>query len=128
MNRKQMEAARSAMSTWLAYPGELGKAPARIECAGTFELHGMRYYIFKYKKGLLGKWLWGVCGGYVGEGLEHCGHVFSEMEEYNPAGAEERAVEMVEWIRAYWMDQAGQHRRWRNEIELNALKMGMFSV
>ncbi len=128
MNRKQMEAARSAMSTWLAYPGELGKTPARIECAGTFELHGMRYYIFKYKKGLLGKWLWGVCGGYVGEGLEHCGHVFSEMEEYNPAGAEERAVEMVEWIRAYWMDQAGQHRRWRNEIELNALKMGMFSV
>lgn len=128
MNREQMEAARSAMSTWLACPGELGKAPARIECAGTFELHGMRYYIFKYKKGLLGKWLWGVCGGYVGEGLEHCGHVFSEMEEYNPAGAEERAVEMVEWIRAYWMDQAGQHRRWRNEIELNALKMGMFSV
>lgn len=108
MNRKQMEAARSAMSTWLACPGELGKTPARIECAGTFELHGMRYYIFKYKKGLLGKWLWGVCGGYVGEGLEHCGHVFSEMEEYNPAGAEERAVEMVEWIRAYWMDQAGQ--------------------
>ena len=50
----------------------------------------------------------GVCGGYVGEGLEHCGHVFSEMEEYNPAGAEERAVEMVEWIRAYWMDQARQ--------------------
>ncbi len=128
MNRKQMEAARSAMSAWLAYPDELGKTPARIECAGTFELHGMRYYIFKYKKGLLGKWLWGVCGGYVGEGLEHCGHVFSEMEEYNPAGAEERAVEMVEWIRAYWMDQAGQHRRWRNEIELNALKMGMFSV
>lgn len=108
MNREQMEAARSAMSAWLAYPGELGKTPARIECAGTFELHGMRYYIFKYKKGLLGKWLWGVCGGYEGEGLEHCGHVFSEMEEYNPAGAEERAVEMVEWIRAYWMDQARQ--------------------
>lgn len=108
MNREQMEAARSAMSAWLACPGELGKVPARIECAGTFELHGMRYYIFKYKKGLLGKWLWGVCGGYEGKGLEHCGHVFSEMEEYNPAGAEERAVEMVEWIRAYWMDQAGQ--------------------
>ena len=98
MNREQMEAARSAMSAWLAYPDELGKTPARIECAGTFELHGMRYYIFKYKKGLLGKWLWGVCGGYVGEGLEHCGHVFSEMEEYNPAGAEERAVEIADYI------------------------------
>ena len=128
MNREQMEAARSAMRAWFTYPDGLGRAPAQIECAGTFGLHGMRCYIFKYKKGLLGKWLWGVCGGYVGEGLEHCGHVFSEMEEYNPAGAEERAVEMVEWIRAYWMDQAGQHRRWRNEIELNALKMGMFSV
>lgn len=70
MNREQMEAARSAMSAWLACPGELGKTPARIECAGTFELHGMRYYIFKYKKGLLGKWLWGgmrrLCGGGVG--------------------------------------------------------------
>ena len=128
MNREQMEAARSAMSAWLAYPDELGKTQTRIECAGTFERHGMRDEIVKYKKGRFGKVLWGVCGGYVGEGLEHCGHVFSEMEEYNPAGAEERAVEMVEWIRAYWMDQAGQHRRWRNEIELNALKMGMFSV
>ena len=30
------------MKEWLAHPQELGKAPARIECTGTFELHGLR--------------------------------------------------------------------------------------
>ena len=52
------------MKEWLAHPQELGKAPARIECTGTFELHGLRYYLFRYKKTLLGSWLLGVCGGY----------------------------------------------------------------
>mgnify|MGYP006979826385 FL=1 len=51
------------MKEWLAHPQELGKAPARIECTGTFELHGLRYYLFRYKKTLLGSWLLGVCGG-----------------------------------------------------------------
>ena len=61
-------------------PPGAGKAPARIECTGTFELHGLRYYLFRYKKTLLGSWLLGVCGGYEGDELEHCGHVWSEME------------------------------------------------
>lgn len=106
MNQKQIDAARQAMTEWLAHPQELGKAPAKIEYTETFELHDMRYYIFRYKKSMLGKWLLGVCGGYEGDELEHCGHVFSEMEEYDESTAVESAKNMVEMIRSYWMQQA----------------------
>jgi len=34
MNTQQMNAAKNALSDWLAHPQELGKAPAKIECAG----------------------------------------------------------------------------------------------
>ena len=80
--------------------------PAKIECAGEFDLHEMHYYIFKYKKSLLGRWLLGVCGGYEPGETEHCGHVFSEMEPYDPADAQEKAAAMVEMIREYWMQRA----------------------
>ena len=106
MNLEQMNAAKQSLTEWLSHPQELGKAPAKIECAGTFELHEMHYYIFKYKKNLLGKWLLGVCGGYEGDELEHCGHVFSEMEEYDESTAREKAAAMVEMVREYWMEQA----------------------
>lgn len=106
MNTEQMKAAKNAMIEWLSHPHELGKAPAKIECAGSFDLHEMHYYMFKYKKGLLGKWLLGVCGGYDGDELEHCGHVFSNMSEYNESTALEDAKQMVEMIRSYWMEQA----------------------
>lgn len=105
MNQQQ-KAAMDSMTEWLSHPGELGKAPAKIELAGEFDLHDMHYYMFKYKKGLLGKWLLGVCGGYEPGETEHCGHVYSEMEPYDPATAEEKAVAMVELVRQYWMDRA----------------------
>ncbi len=108
MNQAQQNAAMQAMIQWLSHPQELGKAPAKIQCAGTFERYGMRYYLFQYKKSTLGKWLLGVCGGYEGDSLEHCGHIFSEMQEYDPATAVEQATAMVEMIRAYWMEQAKQ--------------------
>lgn len=106
MNQNQMNAAKAAMSEWLAYPQELGKAPEKIEYAGEFDLYDLHYYIFKYKKSLLGKWLLGVCGGYEGDDLEHCGHVFSQMEPYDPATAEEKAVALVQYVRRYWQEQA----------------------
>lgn len=116
METQQMEAATKAMVEWLSHPQELGKAPAKIECAGDFEQHEMRYYIFKYKKWPLGKWLLGVCGGYEGEELEHCGHVFSEMKEYNESRAVEDASAMVEMIRSYWMEQAKQQENGENNV------------
>lgn len=103
---EQLQAATQAMVDWLAHPEELGKQPTKIECAGQFDLHDLHYYIFRYKKSLLGKWLLGVCGGYEGDALEHCGHIFSDMEEYCAATAREKAVAMVEHIRTYWMQQA----------------------
>lgn len=107
MNQQQTAALQS-MKKWLSHPGELGKEPSKIELAGEFDLHDLHYYIFRYKKGILGKWLLGVCGGYGPGETEHCGHVFSEMEPYDPATAGEKAAAMVEMIRQYWMDQARQ--------------------
>lgn len=106
MNQTQMNAAMKSLTEWLSHPAELGKVPAKIECAGEFDLHDLHYYIFKYKKSLMGKWLLGVCGGYEGDEPEHCGHVFSEMEPYDPANAREKAAALVETIRSYWMEQA----------------------
>lgn len=108
MNTEQMKAAEKSMLEWLSHPQELGKAPAKIECTGSFERHEMRYYIFRYKRRALGKWLLGVCGGYEDDGLEHCGHVFSEMQPYRENDAEEQAAAMVEKIRSYLMEQAKQ--------------------
>ena len=106
MREQQREAATTSVVEWLNHPNELGKAPSEIECVGEFERHEMVYFIFRYQENPLGNWLLAVCGGYEGDSLEHCGHVFSEMQPYDPATAEENAVEMVESIRAYWMQQA----------------------
>ena len=103
---KQQQAALEAMEEWLSHPQELGKAPAKMEVAGEFDLHGGHYYILKYKKSLMGKWLVGVCGFEDAETLEPCGHTFSEMEPYDPDTAQEKCEAMVEAIRQYWMDRA----------------------
>lgn len=107
---KQQEAAAAAMTEWLSDEHELGKAPAKIECAGEFDLHDLHYYIFKYKKTFFGKWLLGVCGGYEAGAVEHCGHVFSEMQEYREESAKEQAVSMVEMIREYWMTRGKEQQ------------------
>lgn len=108
MNEIQMRAACEAMTAWLSHPQELGRAPAKIECAGELDLYDMHYYIFRYKKTSMGKWLIGVCGGYEGDGTEHCGHVFSEMEPYEEDTALEKAVALVETVRQFWMERASE--------------------
>lgn len=106
MNSEQMNAAQNEMINWLMHPQELGRKPFKIECAGEFDLHDLHYYIFKYKKSFIGKWLLGVCGGYENDSLENCGHIYSEMEAYNESTAVEKATSMVEMIRNYWIEQA----------------------
>ncbi|KOR89188.1 DUF4261 domain-containing protein [Paenibacillus solani] len=114
----QQQAAKDTMIEWLMNEQELGHMPSRIELAGEFDLHDMHYYIFKYKKTLLGKWLLGVCGGYENPSdTEHCGHVFSEMQPYNAATAEEESIHMVEMIREYWMQQAAAYEAAQNAGE-----------
>jgi len=106
MNREQRQAAQEAMTAWLSDEHELGKKPNKIECAGEFEYNEMRYYIFKFKASVFGKWMVGVCGGFEGDDLEHCGHVFSEMKEYSEAAAQQDCIAMVEKIMAYWKERA----------------------
>ena len=108
MNNKQKEAALAAMTDWLSHPQELGHEPAEIECTGTFVLHDMTYYIFKYKDTKDSEWLLGVNGGYEGDSLSDCGHTFSEMEPYDEKTAVKDATALVEMVRSYWMEQAKQ--------------------
>lgn len=105
----QQQAATEAMIEWLSHENELGQKPSKIEIADEFDLHGMHYYIFKYKKSLQDNWLLGVCGGYeTPTDTEHCGHVFSEMQPYHPDTAKQDAIAIVEMIRAYWMKRAAE--------------------
>lgn len=106
MNKAQLNAAQEAMIDWLSDPHELGKNPNKIECAGEFDFNEMHYYIFKFKAGLFGKWLVGVCGGFEDDDLEPCGHIFSDMQEYDEKTAQKECIAMVEKIMAYWMEQA----------------------
>lgn len=101
MDERQKNAALESMIGWLSHPQELGKAPAEIECAGSFEAYEMRYYIFKYKRETGGEWLVGVSGGYEDGEIDNCGHTFSEMEEYDEANAEEQARALVDYVRDY---------------------------
>ena len=108
MNNKQVTAAQESMIKWLSNPQELGKAPSKIECVGQFEYNDMQYYIFKFKTGILGKWLVGVSGGFEDDDLEPCGHTFSEMKNYDERTAQNDCIAMIEKIIVYWKSQAQQ--------------------
>ena len=76
-----------------------------------FEYGGKVYTIkrnppYARKAGLFGKWLVGVCGGFEDDDLEPCGHIFSDMQEYNELTAQKNCISMVEKIMAYWVEQA----------------------
>lgn len=118
MNKKQMEATELAMINWLADPEELGKAPAKIECVDEFDLHDLHYYVFRFKKGVFSNWLVGVCGGYEENSYDHCGHVYSQMDKYDRQTAVDLCIEMVEKIRAYWMQEA-QRQQLQEAFERN---------
>ena len=77
--------------------------------AGEFDFNEMHYYIFKFKASLLGKWLVGVCGGFEDDDLEPCGHIFSNMQEYNETTAKNECITMVENIMVYWKEQAAKY-------------------
>ena len=102
----QEKAATEVMEEWLSHPQELGRKPSKLEIAGEFDLHDLHYYIFKFKKTVLSSWKVAVCGGYEGDGLGHCGHIYSEMEDYDPSTAQGKCEAMVEKIRKYWVEGA----------------------
>lgn len=99
MNTKQSKAACEALSEWLSEKDKLGKSPAKIEAALDFKMDGMTYYVIKYKKTALGKWFIGVAGGYDGDSLENCGHIFSGMDDlYEEDSALELGKKMAAFI------------------------------
>lgn len=108
MRPTQYEAALAAMTAWLSHPQELGHEPAEIECTGTFVLHDMTYYIFKYKDTKDSEWLLGVNGGYEGDSLSDCGHTFSEMEPYDEKTAVKDATALVEMVLLDGTGKAGR--------------------
>lgn len=114
---EQSKYATAVMEEWLSHPQELGKKPARLEIAGEFDLHDLHYYIFKFKKAPFDSWRVAVCGGYEGDSLGHCGHIYSEMEPYDPSTAQEKCVAMVEKIRQYWSEQASEQEAGKTDSE-----------
>ena len=102
MGKKQKNAAQQEMVRWLSAPQELGRIPAQMECVGTFDMQELRYYIFRFKKELSGKWILGICGGYEGESLEHCGHIFRDEEECGEEDTAKRAAQLVKHVRHRW--------------------------
>ena len=80
-----------------------------MEQTQEFDLHDLHYYIFRYKPTRNHPdWLLGVAGGYEKDALDHCGHVFSEMEVYQEANAVDQAVALVEQVRAYCMREGAE--------------------
>ena len=101
-NNKQAGAALTALSEWLADEDRLGKAPEKIECTMDFEMDGLKYYIFKFQKETPGPWFIGICGGFEGDSLEHCGHIFSGLEDlYDEKTALDLGRRMAAFIRDY---------------------------
>lgn len=106
---EQANAAIKSLSNWLENPNELGKKPSKIELVDDFELEGLRYYVIKYKKNILGKWIVGVAGGYGENSLESEGHTFSEFKEYKEETAKEECINMVNMIKNYWKARAEEY-------------------
>ena len=94
MEEQKNEALR-AMEQWLKQSETMGKKPSHIEFVDSFDYNGLRYYIFKFRKGVLSKWLLGVCGGYRRGSLKNCGHIISRFEVYNAISAVETATGLV---------------------------------
>lgn len=119
MNNEQLKAAEKSMIEWLSDPHELGQAPAKIECTKEFDLYGLHYYVFRFKTSLFDKWKLAVCGGYEGNELEHSGNIFSDMKEYQDKTAVSDATEIVERIRAYWIEQAHKQEELNDRLKAN---------
>ena len=95
---EEIKNAMVELENWLSDPQELGKKPAKIEYTNSFEDEdGIKCIIFKYKKGVLGKWLFGI--------VSESG-TFSEMKEYDPKNEIEDAKQILEMLKNYWKEMA----------------------
>ncbi len=91
---KQAEIAQKALCDWLAGREEMGgKPPKKIEYVFALqdENNDNRiFFVFRFKKSALGKWLIGVAGGFPDEESRDCDEIFSGFDEF-PADKNEAA-------------------------------------
>lgn len=97
MNNNQLNIAQNALIEWLSQRKEMnGKPPAKIEYAFAIrdeELQNRIFFVFKFKKSALGKWIIGVAGGFPDEQSMECSHIFSGFDDF-PKDKDE-AVELA---------------------------------
>ena len=101
-DKAQTEAATRDMEKWLSHPAELGEKPFDMVFVGAIDYIGYTYYIFKYKKDRADVWRIGISGGYEKGSCEHCGHTFSDFEEFIPGQQVRMAMELVDTIVELW--------------------------
>ncbi len=101
-DKAQTEAATRDMEKWLSHPAELGEKPFDMVFVGAIDYIGYTYYIFKYKKDRADVWRIGISGGYEKGICEHCGHTFSDFEEFIPGQQVRMAMELVDTIVELW--------------------------
>lgn len=114
---KQKEAALKAMKEWLLEDGVVQEESLFMDLAFTFDLHQMQYYVIRFKEHQEDEWMLGVCGGYEKEEKEHCGHVFSRYLPFVEETAKQDAIDIVEFIRTYWMERADAAIKRNNNVE-----------
>ncbi len=104
MNEKQKEIAQNALCEWLTGREEMdGKPPKKVEFAFALkddEHDNMIFFVFKFKKSAIGKYLIGIAGGFPDEESADCNAVFSGFDEF-PADKDEAvglAFRMIDFI------------------------------
>lgn len=86
MNDAQKEIAQKALCDWLSARKEMnGKPPKKIEFMYALkddEHDGLIFFVFKFKKNTVGKYLIGIAGGFENEQSKDCTAVFSGFDEF----------------------------------------------
>ncbi len=107
MNKKQIKTAEKSLEKWLFE--EYGQKPVKMECMHEFEMDGLTYCIFRFRKEKNGDAYIGVCGGFEGESKEHCGHVFGTFDDlYEEETALEMGRKMASFIREFQRREQAQ--------------------
>lgn len=107
MNEKQIDIAKEALCKWLSDQEQMsGHPPKKIEYAFALkdDDHGDRiFYVFKFKKLAIGKWLIGIAGGFENEESTDCGAIFSGFDGFpdDRDEAVELAFKMIDFIYVY---------------------------
>lgn len=104
MNDKQKDIAQNALCEWLTEQEQMdGKPPKKIEYEFALkddQNNDLIFYVFKFKKSAMGKYLIGIAGGFPDEESTDCSAIFSGFDEF-PAKKDDAvglAFAMIDFI------------------------------